>query len=162
MNFSLRIFNRLIVETQTTFSRNPTYGFLIHSIWVICFNILQNAKKWVKFHLHTLGDTLLCFMFDVSFIFGVSEKSKFLDISTYLGLNLYTQILLKSLNTVDSNIAVAMYFATSRNHFLNSFFITNVMFSNDSFYLLTRKSVTVNIILEVYNGLSENNVWDLA
>jgi len=41
----------------------------------LVFSILQNVKKGLKFHVHARGDTLVCFTFDVSFMFGVSAKS---------------------------------------------------------------------------------------
>ena len=48
----------------------------------LLYSNLQNAKKSLNFHLHARGYTLVCFAFDVSFIFGVSAKSWFADFST--------------------------------------------------------------------------------
>lgn len=74
---SLCVFAGRYVDSPETCEDIVQDTFFHVFIIFIClfFSILQNTKKWVKFHVHALGDTLACFVFDVSFIFGVSAKS---------------------------------------------------------------------------------------
>ena len=65
--------NKLLREMIEEFTDGNFHLFIIFIY--LAFSILQNAKKSLKFHLHARGNTLVCFAFDVSFIFGVSTKS---------------------------------------------------------------------------------------
>lgn len=40
----------------------------------VLYQLVSKTLRVVKFHIHAQGNTLVCLMFDVSFIFGVSSS----------------------------------------------------------------------------------------